>query len=122
MSELESCGEFRFSHEVRAHPLAEVMREINRLQVVIAQWVAPPDDGDVEAHLAYWSVVLGISRTEVNKYMEIGYMLGRMPQLAEMCRERGHLSMKHLTMLGKHTRPVVDEKVDAVESGLVDVV
>ena len=122
MSELESCGEFRFSHEVRAHPLAEVMREINRLQVVIAQQVAPPDDGDVEAHLAYWSVVLGISRTEVNKYMEIGYMLGRMPQLAEMCQERGHLSMRHLAMLGKHTRPVVDEKVDAVESGLVAVV
>ena len=40
MSELESCGEFRFSHEVRAHPLAEVMREINRLQMVIAQRVA----------------------------------------------------------------------------------
>lgn len=122
MSELESCGEFRFSHEVRAHPLAEVMREINRLQMVIAQRVAPPDDGDVEAHLAYWSVVLGISRAEVNKYMEIGYMLGRMPQLAEMCQERGHLSMRHLAMLGKHTRPVADDKVDAVESGLVDVV
>lgn len=122
MSELESCGEFRFSHEVRAHPLAEVMREINRLQMVIAQRVAPPDDGDVEAHLAYWSVVLGVSRAEVNKYMEIGYMLGRMPQLAEMCQERGHLSMRHLAMLGKHTRPVADGKVDAVESGLVDVV
>lgn len=122
MSELESCGEFRFSHEVRAHPLAEVMREINRLQMVIAQRVAPPDDGDVEAHLAYWSVVLGVSRAEVNKYMEIGYMLGRMPQLAEMCQERGHLSMRHLAMLGKHTRPVADGKIDAVESGLVDVV
>lgn len=122
MSELESYGEFRFSHEVRAHPLAEVMREVNRLQVVIAQQVAPPDDGDVEAHLAYWSVVLGISRTEVNQYMEIGYMLGRMPQLAEVCQERGHLSVKHLAMLGKHTRPVADDKVDAVESRLVDVV
>lgn len=60
MSELESCGEFRFSHEVRAHSLAEVMREINRLEMVIAQRVAPPDDGDVEAHLAYWLSLIHI--------------------------------------------------------------
>lgn len=122
MSGTDSNEEFRFSHEVRAHPLAEAVREINRLHVAIALQAAPPDDGDVEAHLAYWSVVLGLSRSEVNKYMEIGYMLGRMPQLAEQCARRGHLSMRHLAMLGRHTRPVADDKIDTVELGLVDVV
>lgn len=122
MSGTEPNEEFRFSHEVRAHPLAEAAREINRLHVAIALQVAPPDDGDVEAHLAYWSVVLGLSRSEVNKYMEIGYMLGRMPQLAAECARRGHLSMRHLAMLGRHTRPVADDKIDAVEPELMAVV
>ncbi|WP_303163201.1 HNH endonuclease signature motif containing protein [Corynebacterium sp.] len=90
--------------------------------MAIALQVAPPDDGDVEAHLAYWSVVLGLSRSEVNKYMEIGYMLGRMPQLAAECAGRGHLSLRHLAMLGRHTRPVADDKIDAVEPGLMAVV
>nr|WP_120491400.1 HNH endonuclease signature motif containing protein [Corynebacterium lactis] len=112
----------RFSHEADVHPLAEVSRQINRMHMVIARQVEPPPDGDVEAHLAYWSAVLGISRAEVSKYMDIGFMMSRFPRLAEVCEERGILPLAHLAMLGRHTRPIADAALARVEEDLLGVV
>lgn len=111
-----------YSHESEAHPLSEVMRQINRSHLVIARQVKPPPDADVEAHQSYWSIVLGVSRSEVVKYMEIGYMLERFPRLAQLCEERGILPLSHLAVLGRHTRPVAEPSVVKVEEGLLAVV
>lgn len=115
-------GDYAFSHEADVHPLAEVSRQLNRMHLIIAREVVPPPDGDVEAHLAYWSVVLGISRAEVSKYMDIGFMLSRFPRLAKECEERGVLPLSHLAMLGRHTRPISDSALASVEGDLLAVV
>lgn len=111
-----------FSHEADVHPLAEVVRHINRLHLLVASELAPPEDGDVEAHVAYWSSALGLSRSDVSRYMDIGHMLARLPLVADECERRGHLPMSHLAMLGRHTRPVADVSLEVVDRELLGVV
>lgn len=115
-------GAMRWAHEF-ASSVSIIGIRRNREELHIATACTPPSDAaDVAGHLATMALQLGMTPWYAAIYTDIGIMLGRMPRLAGVLRDRAHLSFGHLRTMARATLPADDDLLPALEEELLMVI
>lgn len=114
-------GHRKWAHEgADALSVAGIRR--NREELRIAEACAPSGDDDVHDHAAKLCIRLGTTPGHAMGYADAGTMLARMPRLAKVLHDRGHLSFGHVKAIAKCVLAVPEEVVGALERRILALV
>lgn len=75
---------------------------------------------DLRAYCARQRASLGVSAHAVKQMLNVSVMLARMPKLAKLALDLGHLDLGRLVSIEKQISGVSDSKIEELEERLVD--
>ena len=103
----------RFAHENPDDPLCDAGLERNSRDLRIAVLACPGGVADVEDHLARIAPRLGLTRGAGLDYCDVGLMLDRLTDLADLLELRPFLPMSHLRLIARAVIPLDDAHLEA---------
>lgn len=110
----------RFSCMNDNNPGAEMLMRHNRewVHYMLQMPVVPGED--LRAYCARQRALLGLSTKVVKQMLNVSVMLRRMPKLADLAIELGHLNLQRLNSLENQLSAVSDEAIVEVEKRITD--
>ncbi|MBV7295611.1 HNH endonuclease [Corynebacterium sp. TAE3-ERU12] len=115
MGDNTTTVELKFAHELGPHEATPLILQRNRTDMDIARLCVPNPEELIAHREAKLSMQLGISLTMVGVYSAVGYMLQRLPQLAEVAQTRGHLPLRYLEIIAEATQTVDEEHLPTID-------
>lgn len=98
---------------------AMVMRHNREMVACMLEMQVVPEE-DLRAYCARKRASLGISTHAVKQMLNVSVMLRRMPKLAQLAADGGHLDLGRLSSIENQVSGVSDEHIAQVEDLLID--
>lgn len=101
-------------------PTAAMVMRHNREMVACMLEMQVVREEDLRAYCARRRAELGISTHAVKQMLNVSVMLRRMPRLAQIAADGGHLDLGRLSSIENQVSGVSDEHIAEVEELLID--